>query len=509
MRRPATSGPAVAVAGEREEPHASPARATPEGVVLGLDVGTSGLKAVAMNRDGGIVAEASGDYPLHTPQPGWTEQDPDDWWRAAAGALRSLVSEVGADSVLAVASSGQMHGLVALDEGGRPVHPALLWNDQRTAREVAEIEEAVPRADLVRRSGNPAVTGFQLPKLLWLRRHRPEAFARVRTVLLPKDWLGFRLTGRATTEPSDASGSGAFDVTQRGWDGGILEALDLDAGLFPQVRASDEATGDVTAAAARETGLPEGTRVIAGAGDNGAAATALGLGAGAPDLGSLSLGTSGVLFAPLARPTPDPGGRVHLFCHADGAWNLLGVTLAAAGSLAWWKRMVAPDEEIGPLVERAAARPIGANGVTFTPFLSGERSPFLDPDLRGGFAGLSLAVQRDDLVRAVLEGVVFGLRDVWTVMRPLGVPERLLATGGGARGDAWLQMAADVLDVPIGVPEHVPGPSHGAAVLGWRELGVEVPAPEVMRWLEPMAPGAYEEAYARYREQAPPLEPPR
>ena len=475
-------------------------------VVVGLDAGTSGLKAVAVDRHGGVRAEASGDYPLHTPRPGWTQQDPDAWWDAAADALRSLVDEVGSDAVVAVGLSGQMHGLVALDETGRPVHPALLWNDQRTGREAAEIEEAVPREELVRRSGSPAVTGFQLPKLLWLRRHEPDAFARMRTVLLPKDWLGYRLTGRHATEPTDASGTGAFDVTERAWHRGILDALDVDPDLFPRVAASDEAVGEVSAEAAARTGVRAGTPVIAGAGDNAAAATALGLGVGEPGTGSLSLGTSGVLFAPLAKPTPARGGRVHLFCHADGAWNLLGVTLAAAGSLSWWKRMMAPDEDVGDLVERAAKRPVGSNGVTFTPFLSGERSPFLDPDLRGGFEGLSIAVEREDLVRAVLEGVVFSLRDVWSVMEPLGLPDRLLATGGGARGDAWLQMASDVLNVPVGVPEHIPGPSHGAAALGWRSRGVDLPAPAVERWIEPGDPSAYGEAYERYRRHAPPLD---
>lgn len=477
-----------------------------DGVTIGLDVGTSGLKAVAQAADGRVVAEAHGAYPLLTPHPGWTEQEPDAWWDAASGALRELVDQVGPDRVEAVAAAGQMHGMVALDEDGRPVRPALLWNDQRTGEQVAAIEHAVPRAELVRRTGNPAVTGFQLPKLLWLRDQEPDRFARVRTVLFPKDWIGYRLTGEARAEPSDASGSGAFAVATGGWDEELLRRLGLDPALFPPVFASDAVVGTVSSGAAEATGLRPGTPVVAGAGDNAAAAIALGLGGDAPDLGSVSLGTSGVLMVPADGPTPDPQGRIHLFAHADGSWLRLGVTLAAAGSLAWWLDVLAPGGDVAQRVARAAARPVGAGGVTFTPFLAGERSPFLNPDLRGGFAGLSLATEPDDLVRAVLEGVAFSLADVWSVMRPLGVPTRLIATGGGARGDAWIQLVADVLEVQIGVPESVPGAAHGAAALAWRSRGTSVPTPRVERWLTPRPSDAYREAYTRYREVAPPLD---
>ena len=477
------------------------------GVTIGLDLGTSGLKAVALDASGEVIADVAAAYPLMTPRPGWTEQDPNAWWEATAGALRELTDRVGAERVEAVAPAGQMHGLVALDGDGRPVRPALLWNDQRTGAQVAEIESAVPRAELVRRTGNPAVTGFQLPKLLWIRDEEPEAFARVRTVLFPKDWLSFRLTGRAVSEPSDATGSGCYALDAGDWDEELLRQLNVEAGPFPELVASDAVMGEVTNEAAEATGLRAGTPVVAGAGDNAAAATALGLGAAAPDLGSVSLGTSGVLLVPADGPDPDPQGRVHLFAHADGSWLRLGVTLAAAGSLDWWLRILAADASVEDLVARAVARPVGAGGVTFTPFLAGERSPFLDPDLRGGFAGLSLATERDDMVRAVLEGVAFSLADVWSVMGPLGVPSRLLATGGGARGDAWTGMVADLLEVEIGHPEHVPGAAHGAAVLAWRARGHDVPAPDVTHWRDPRPDEGYQDAYARYREQAPPLDP--
>lgn len=472
---------------------------------LGLDVGTSGLKAVALAPDGTVVAEASAGYPLLTPAPGWTEQAPSAWWDAARTTLNDLTRTVGADRVAAVGVSGQMHGMVALDARGEPIRPALLWNDQRTAAEVERIERTVPRGELVRRTGNPAVTGFQLPKILWLRDHEPDAFSRLRSVLFPKDWIAFRLTGVRRSEPTDASGSGAFSLSERDWDRDLVADLDLDPDLLPPLIASDAVVGATTADAARATGLRPGTPVVAGAGDNAAAATALGLGVHAPDLGSVSLGTSGVLFATASGPTPDPRGRVHLFAHADGGWTLLGVTLSAAGSLAWWLRTVAAGDDVRERVDRALARPAGAGGVTFTPYLTGERSPFLDPSLRGGFAGLSLSTEADDLVRAVLEGVAFSLADVWSVMGPLGVPTRLLATGGGARGDGWVRLIADVLNVDIGVPSRVPGAAHGAAVLAWRAQGVSVPPPGVDRWFAPRPSPALREAYARYREHAPPL----
>lgn len=481
---------------------------SPTAVTIGLDVGTSGLKAVALDATGRVVAEADASYPLLTPQPGWTEQRPEDWWRAACEALGRLCETVSPNDVRAVGVSGQMHGMVALDADGRPVRPALLWNDQRTGPQVAAIERSIAREELVGRTGNPAVTGFQLPKLLWLRDDEPDRYAAVRTVLFPKDWIAYAMTGELAGEATDASGSGAFALATRDWDRDLLSRLDLDPDLFPPIVASDAVVGHVSPDAAERTGLAAGTPVVAGAGDNAAAATALGLGRSKPDLGSVSLGTSGVLFAPLSEPRPDPLGRVHLFAHADGGWNLLGVTLAAAGSLAWWLRTVAPAAEAGASVARALERPAGANGVTFTPFLAGERSPFLDPTLRGGFAGLSLATEADDLVRAVLEGVAFSLADVWSVMRPLGTPPRLLATGGGARGDGWVQLLADVLDVEIGVPASVPGAAHGAATLAWRAHGEEVPSPSVERWLTPAPSDPLADAYLRYREHAPPLETP-
>ncbi|MEX2502784.1 MAG: FGGY family carbohydrate kinase, partial [Trueperaceae bacterium] len=285
-------------------------------VTIGLDVGTSGLTAVALRPDGTVAAEASSHYPLLTPRPGWTEQDPTAWWHAATEALRAIAARLGKARIEAVGVSGQMHGMVPLDMDGAPVRPALLWNDQRTGAQVRDLEAAVPRDELVRRTGNPAVTGFQLPKVLWLRDEEPDAYARVRTVLFPKDWIAYRLTNVASAEPTDASGSGGWSPATGDWDAELLDRVGIAPELFPNVVRSDAVIGAVTPEAAQATGLAAGTPVVAGAGDNAAAATALGLGRDAPDLGSVSLGTSGVLFAPLREPTPDPLGRIHLFAHA-------------------------------------------------------------------------------------------------------------------------------------------------------------------------------------------------
>ncbi|MDF1522430.1 MAG: xylulokinase, partial [Trueperaceae bacterium] len=359
-------------------------------LVLGVDVGTSGVGVVALDRDGRAVARADHPVPLATPQPGWTEQDPEDWVAATDVGLREVARAVGGDRVAGIGLSGQMHGMVALDGDDRVVRPALLWNDQRTADAVASITAAVGRARLIERTGNPAITGFQLPKVVWLRAHEPEAFARTQRVLLPKDFVGFRLTGEAVAEPSDASGTGAYHLAAGAWDTEVLGALDLDPGLWPRLVRSDEIVGGLRGPVATRTGLRPDTPVVAGAGDNAAAATGLALGRAHPDVGSVSLGTSGVLFAALDAATPDPQGRVHLFAHADGGFHLLGVILSAAGSLRWYRDTFAPGRPFDALVAEGAASPVGAGGVTFKPYLAGERTPHPDPLARGAFVGLTV-----------------------------------------------------------------------------------------------------------------------
>lgn len=470
-------------------------------VSIGIDLGTSGLKALALTPEGHAVAEAGAAYPLLTPRPGWTEQNPADWLEAARKALAELTGklEAGGYTPVALGLSGQMHGGVFLDGGGEVVRPAPLWNDQRTAEACAELEAAVPRAELIRRTGNPAVTGFQLPKLLWLRRAEPGAFARTRRVLLPKDYLGFALTGRAATEPSDASGTGALDLARQDWDAELLAALGLDVGLFPTVIPSHGVVGGLKAEWARATGLPEGLPVVAGAGDNAGAAIGLGLSSARPGVGSVSLGTSGVIFLPLEHPTPDPHGRVHLFCHADGGYHLLGVTLAAAGSLQWYRDRLGPGVPFDALMQEAAAVPPGSEGLLFLPYLAGERSPHLDPDLRGAWLGLSLAHARGHLTRALLEGVAFSLRDVLEVMKPLAAADRLLAIGGGARSELWLSVLAAVLEAPLARTPVEEGPARGAALLGLVGAGVYGSVGEMLEATAPASdplPGHPEPAYA-------------
>jgi xylulokinase len=476
-----------------------------DAVALGLDLGTSGVRVVAVSAQGELVAEATRDYPLLTPRPGWTEQRPEEWRQAAFDALREVVDGLGGRELLAIGLSGQMHGLVALDAEGMSVRPAILWNDQRTGEAVQEIEARVPRETLIARTGNPAITGFQLAKLVWLRREEPEAFARVKHVLLPKDYLTYVLTGEKVAEPTDASGTNAFHLATKRWDEGILKALGVPLELYPRIIASHEVAGTLTREAAQATGLPAGLPVVAGAGDNAAAAVGLGLSSARPGMGSVSLGTSGVVFAPLSEATPEPEGRAHLFCHADGGYHLLGVTLSAAGSLAWYRRTFVPDKRFDELMALAAQSPAGAHGVTFKPYLAGERTPHLKPDLRGSWTGLSLATTQADMVRSVLEGVACSLRDALDVMAPLATLTEGLATGGGARSELWLQIVSDTLELPLAQVARHEGAAYGAALLALQGSG----AIESWQGLEPPAitrrfePGegvdVYREVVRRYR----------
>ena len=433
--------------------------------LVGLDVGTTGVKAIALSPEGEVLAVASHGYPLSTPRAGWSEQDPEDWWQASEAALEEVAT---GREVAGLGLSGQMHGLVVLDDAGRVIRPAILWNDQRTAAECAEIEERIGLERLVELTGNRALTGFTAPKLLWLRRHEPDAYARVARVLLPKDYVRLRLTGEWAIDASDASGTLLLDVGRRSWSGDVLDALDLPAAWLPPVLESPNLAGVVDAG----NTVLGGTPVAAGAGDQPAAA--VGVGADRPGVLSVVLGTSGVVLAPLPAYAHDPAGRVHAFCHAvPGAWQAMGVMLSAAGSLQWFHERLAPDVPFARLVEEAEAWEPGAGGLLFLPYLAGERTPHADPDARGAFVGLELRHDRGALVRAVLEGVAFGLRDCLDLLRSLGVAaDRARVSGGGARSRLWLRIVASVLDVPLELTESEEGSALGAALLGGVAGGV-------------------------------------
>ena len=434
-------------------------------VLIGLDVGTSGIKAIAVSPDGQVLASATRGYELSTPRPGWSEQHPEDWWLAADSALGEVAE---GREVAGIGLSGQMHGLVVLDAQDRVIRPAILWNDQRTAAECAEIEERVGRERLVELTGNRALTGFTAPKLLWLRRHEPEAFARVARVMLPKDYVRLRLTGDWASDAADASGTLLFDVAGRRWSDEVLSALELPADWLPPVLESPDRAGVVSPSTTMSQGIP----VAAGAGDQPAAA--LGVGIDRPGPVSVVLGTSGVVLAALPEYAHDPEGRVHAFCHAvPGAWQAMGVMLSAAGSLQWLHERLAPETTLEALVAEAERWEPGVEGLLFLPYLAGERTPHADPDARGAFVGLQLRHDRGALVRAVLEGVAFGLRDALDAVRQLGVDATVgRASGGGARSRLWLQIVASALDVPLELTESEEGSAFGAAVLAGVAGGV-------------------------------------
>ncbi len=471
--------------------------------LVGLDVGTTGVKAVAVTPDGAVLARAEHGYPLSTPRPGWSEQDPEDWWRAAAAALAEVTE---GREVAGIGLSGQMHGLVALDDADRVVRPAILWNDQRTAAECALIEETVGLERLIALTGNRALPGFTAPKLLWLRTHERAVYARIARICLPKDYVRLRLTGSFAIDAADASGTLLLDVAGRRWSGEMLEALDVPAGWLPPVLESPAVSG-VTAA-----GVP----VAAGAGD--CAAAALGVGVDRPGPASVVLGTSGVVFAALPAYRAEELARVHVFCHAvPGGWHAMGVMLSAAGSLQWLHDTIAPDLTFAKLVEEAESWPPGAEGLVFLPYLQGERTPHADPDARGAFVGLQLRHDRGALVRAVLEGVAFGLRDSLDLLRGLGVEvSSARASGGGARSDLWLRICASVLGVPIERTVVEEGSAFGAALLGGVAGGVFADVHEAVaaavragQVVEPQASWqiAYSELHQRYRALYPALRP--
>jgi len=466
--------------------------------LVGLDVGTTAVKALAVSPTGEVLERVEREYPLSTPRPGWSEQDPEDWVRAADSAL----SEVGAGAD-GIGLSGQMHGLVCLDAAGKVLRPAILWNDQRTGAQCAEIEERVGFERLIELTGNRALPGFTAPKLLWVREHEPEVYARIAHVLLPKDYVRLRLTGEYAMDVTDASGTLLLDVGARRWSDEVLDALDLDRAWLPPLLESPQTAGTT----------PAGIAVAAGAGDQ--AAGAVGVGVDRPGPLSVVLGTSGVVFAALPAFAHDAEGRAHAFCHAvPGGWHAMGVMLSAAGSLAWIRDLLAPYDV---LLAEAESWSAGVEGAFFAPYLSGERTPHVDPDVRAAFTGLSLRHDRGALVRAVLEGVAYGLRDSLELLRSMDVVADVgRISGGGARSALWTRVVASVLGLPLERTAVEEGAAYGAALLGGVAAGTFADVHEaveacvrVRERVEPVAEwaDAYADGYMCFRELYPQLAP--
>jgi xylulokinase len=476
-------------------------------LVMGLDVSTTATKALVVDEEGRVVSQGVSEYSYDTPRAMWTEQDPQVWWQAAQEAIAIALDGLDGGEVEAVGLTGQMHGSVLLDASGEVVRPAILWNDQRTEAECDQIRSLLGRQHLIATTGNDALTGFTAPKLVWVANHEPENWARVRTILLPKDYVRYRLTGELAVDAADGSGTILFDLARRTWSPEVLEALSIDPEICPPVFEGPEVTGTVTSDAATQTGLAAGTVVVAGGGDQ--SANAVGVGAVTQGVLALSLGTSGVVFATSAGPVVEQEGRVHAFCHAvPDTWHMMGVMLSAAGSLRWLRDTLAPDAEFADLVSGAAEVPAGADGLLFLPYLTGERTPHPDPRARGAFVGLTVTHDLRHMTRAVLEGVAFGLRDGLDLMVAAGVPhpDSVRASGGGIRSDLWRQILADVLDTRIDTTVTNEGAAYGAATLaavgcGWHP---SVPA-ATDSWVvtepasEPSSDApAYEDLHQRY-----------
>jgi xylulokinase len=469
---------------------------------LGIDTSTTATKAILIDQNGEVVAVASYEYDYQTPHPLWSEQSPQLWWQATCQSIRSVLAQSGTapSDVSGVGLTGQMHGLTPLDEDGEVLRPAILWNDQRTGAECDQIRQILGKSHLIQITGNDALTGFTAPKILWMKNQEPELYARLRHILLPKDYVRFKLTGDYATDRAGASGTILFDLAQRDWSAEVLEALGIRPEWLPPTHEGTEVTGLISSAAATATGLPAGIPVFGGGGDQ--AAAAVGTGAVVEGVISLSLGTSGVVFASLDRPTIEPEGRLHAFCHAiPGKWHLMGVMLSAGGSLRWHRDTFAAGISYEDLLNPAAQIPPGSEGLLFLPYLTGERTPYPDPLARGAFVGLTVRHALPHLTRAVLEGVAFGLRDSLELIRNAGLGEihQVRLTGGGANSPLWRQILADVLGVEMVTLSSVEGAAYGAALLAATGAGAfpSVPAAcnAVIRITGVTNPGPHRDAY--------------
>jgi xylulokinase len=496
--------------------------------LLGIDVGTGGTRALVVDETGSIIASATAEHePFRSPQTGWAEQDARDWWRASKEAVRRVLShpDVVADDIACVGFSGQMHGAVLLDESGEPLRPALIWCDQRTDEQCRDITERIGAERLIELVSNPALTNFTLTKLLWVREREPANWSRFRSLLLPKDYVRFRLTNERAIDVAEASGTLLLDVANRRWSDAMLDALEIDKSCLPALFESQEICGRVSADGAEATGLREGTPVVAGAGDQ--AAGAVGMGIVRPGAVSATIGTSGVVFAATDRPALDKRGRVHTFCHAvPGRWHVMGVTQSAGLSLRWFRdrfgvveasreKDAEKRDPYDALSEEAATAPPGSDGVLWAPYLMGERTPHLDPRARAALVGLTASHTRAHVVRAIMEGVAFSLRDTLTIFAEMDVPvETIRLGGGGARSSLWRQIQANIYGRAVEILAAEEGAAYGAALLAgvgsglWRSVDEAcAQAVRVDTSVEPDASAAalMNRSYAAYRALYPAL----
>jgi xylulokinase len=485
---------------------------------IGIDTSTTATKALLMDEGGGVLGVSSNEYPYETPQPLWSEQDPALWWTATAQSIREVLAKTSTDTaaVKGIGLTGQMHGLVLLDEKADVLRPAILWNDQRTGPQCDAIRLKLGREKLIRITGNDALTGFTAPKVLWVQEHEPEIWKQVRHILLPKDYVRYKLTGDFASDRAGGSGTILFDLAKRDWSPEVLAALDIPAEYLPPTYEGTDITGTLSPGVANELGLPEGIPVFGGGGDQ--AAAAVGTGAVTTGVVSLSLGTSGVVFATTDGPAFEPEGRLHAFCHSiPGKWHLMGVMLSAAGSLRWHRDTFAPGTEYDTLLVPVADIPPGSDGLFFLPYLTGERTPHPDPLARGAFVGLTVRHGFPHLTRAVLEGVSFGLRDSFELMKRAGLKDitQVRVTGGGARSPLWRQILADVFGAEIVTVNAEEGAAYGAALLAATGAGVfqsvQAACDAVIQFTGTTTPGknqsAYERLYPLYDELYPALRP--
>jgi xylulokinase len=493
--------------------------------LLGIDVSTTATKALLIDERGTVIAVAATEYPFETPRPLWSEQDAALFWNGTVQSIRDVLekSRINPADIAAVGLTGQMHGATLLDVHGEPLRPCILWNDQRTHKQCDDITTRVGAARVLQLTGNPILTGFTAPKILWVRENEPDVYRRIAHILLPKDYARYKLTGEFFSDVSDSSGTSLFDVGARAWSEEMLRALDIPRAWLPEVTESPVVSAKISADAARATGLVAGTPVVGGAGDQ--AAQAVGTGIVRQGIVSATLGTSGVVFASSDTYRIEPQGRLHAFCHAvPGKWHLMGVMLSAGGSLRWYRDALCAyekeiarktNEDVYEVMTRAAATaPAGCEGLLFLPYLTGERTPYPDPHARGAFIGLTVRHTKAHLTRAVLEGVSYGLRDSLELMRALGITTtQVRASGGGARSALWRQILADVFDAEIVTVNITEGAAYGAALLAGVGAGVyrnvEAACDAVITTTSTTQPSAaksiYAEYYPRYRALYPAL----